>query len=761
MRLRAVFLALGLSLLLPAHAAAQDQPFSDCHSNELMRSDGWLTDPIPERSGAFRVRRTGSVVVVCGETTLQADEMTWETDTRLIHARGNVVFQQTDLRIYAERADIDGTTRLGTFYEAVGGARLGDEPEQKSLFGTLEPNVLFQAARIEKTAPDVYRITNGSFTTCMQATPRWEMSGSNGTITLNKYTLLTNVVLRVKGVPLFYMPVIYYPINKEDRATGFLLPSYGSSSVLGSSISNAFFWAINRSQDATFYHDLYTRGGQGIGSEYRYASAPGSEGRLNVHILNAPALLHGDGSVARAASRSYRIDGNASQELPHGFRLFGESRFFTDVATQQFHQDMNVSSARERIYRGTLTGSIRRARILATTEQRDFFFSAGSGQRSGRSPYASVTFSDSPIGRSLVYAGFWVEGGRVLRQDNLDDPATDRSLWRFDAAPTVRFPLSRLSFLSATASASWRLTHWFESRDPITGEQGPAGLTRQLLETRASVVGPVLSRVFQTPGSGYAERLKHLIEPGVTVQWTSPFEKFNQVVLNEQSIDAVVGGTMTVNYRLTNRLLARMAGGGAVREILSAEIGQSYYTDARAALFDPQYQQGGGAPTIRTGTFSPVRVEVTARPVDRASGNFRLEIDSRVHAVRNMWASGSLHGTYAQVNAGWSKRPVIPELPGFDHPDLASHFVNAGTTLRTRDNRLGGSYQVSYDVKRLTFQNQRVVAHYNSQCCGIAFDWQSRGAQLLGFASNQTWGVSFTLAGIGSFANPLGSFGGR
>ena len=62
-------------------------------------------------------------------------------------------------------------------------------------------------------------------------------------------------MLKVKSVPLFYLPAMYYPIQKDDRATGFLMPVYGNIDVRGQSVSNAFFWAINRSQDMTLVHD--------------------------------------------------------------------------------------------------------------------------------------------------------------------------------------------------------------------------------------------------------------------------------------------------------------------------------------------------------------------------------------------------------------------------------------------------------------------------------------------------------------------------
>ena len=104
----------------------------------------------------------------------------------------------------------------------------------------------------------------------MQPTPRWDLHAGTVVLNIDHYTLLQQAVLKVKGVPMFYLPILYYPTKKEDRATGFLIPTYGTSSLRGQSLHNAFFWAINRSQDATFLHDWFSKTGQGVGSEYRY-----------------------------------------------------------------------------------------------------------------------------------------------------------------------------------------------------------------------------------------------------------------------------------------------------------------------------------------------------------------------------------------------------------------------------------------------------------------------------------------------------------
>jgi LPS-assembly protein len=104
-------------------------------------------------------------------------------------------------------------------------------------------------------------------------------------LNLDHYTLLRDAVLSVKGVPMFYTPILYYPTKREDRATGFLL-RHGSSTVRGHSLYNAFFWAIDRSQDATFLYDWFSRAGQGAGTEYRY-NFGGSDGNFRILLTRA------------------------------------------------------------------------------------------------------------------------------------------------------------------------------------------------------------------------------------------------------------------------------------------------------------------------------------------------------------------------------------------------------------------------------------------------------------------------------------------
>ena len=213
------------------------------------------------------------------DTKLYADDVEIFVDQDRAIATGNVLLTQGNNRIAADRADFNTKTRLGTFYNATGIANI-QPPRRAPTPGAFAPplstadtDVYFFGDVIEKIGAKKYKITNGGFSTCVQPTPRWDLHADTVVLNIDHYTLLRNAILNVKGVPLLYLPVMYYPTKEEDRATGILIPTYGVSSLRGQSIHNAFFWAINRSQDATFMHDWYSKAGQGFGRSIATTSA--------------------------------------------------------------------------------------------------------------------------------------------------------------------------------------------------------------------------------------------------------------------------------------------------------------------------------------------------------------------------------------------------------------------------------------------------------------------------------------------------------
>ena len=274
--------------------------------------------------GHVEVDRPGS------DTKIYADDVMMYTGENKAIATGNVVMAQGDNRISAEHAEFNTETGLGTFFNATGFSTVKPPKTQPSRSGAMAPPpvvgqetvVIFFGEKIEKIGPKKYRITNGGFSTCVQPTPRWDLHAGTVLLNVDHYTMLTNAVLRVKGVPMFYTPFLYYPTKREDRATGFLMPTYGSSSLRGQSIHNGFFWAIDRSQDATFVHDYSSKTGQGVGSEYRYNLGTG-DGNIRAYLDDKHDATYVDdagNSNTQAGSRSYQINGSANQLLPFGLR---------------------------------------------------------------------------------------------------------------------------------------------------------------------------------------------------------------------------------------------------------------------------------------------------------------------------------------------------------------------------------------------------------------------------------------------------------
>jgi hypothetical protein len=328
-------------------------------------------------------------------------------------------------------------------------------------------------------------------------------------------------------------------------------------------------------------------------------------------------------------------------------------------------------------------------------------------------------------------------------------------VWRFDTSPSITTPLGSLPYLSGNASANWRFTRWLQQND--NGRIVPVALNRQILELQARVVGPRLSRVFQTPESGYAERLKHLIEPSFSIRRSTAFRLADRIIPND-GVDNIVGGTTQLDYGLTNRLLARRRLGGeagVIREILTVNLSQSYYSNALAAAVDPQNSTG----TLPS-PFSPLRFNATTRPIEGALAEFQLQVDAQHRTITSMTTRGTLDRERVNLSAGWS-RYFSPELPQSATSRTLSDSLDSNVRLRSRSNRFGGSYGMSYDIKNRTLVSQSIAAFYNSQCCGVNMEWQS-SARPLGFVqSNRQFNIGFTLAGIGTFSNPFGSFGGR
>src|SRR5262249_24541539 len=148
----------------------------------------------------------------------------------------------------------------------------------------------------------------------------------------------------------------------------------------------------------------------------------------------------------------------------------------------------------------------------------------------------------------------------------------------------------------------------------------------------------------------------------------------------------VVGRVTSFQYGVNNRLYAKKE---SAREILNVAITQSYYTDARAAAVDREYQSSTFNTTPKPSHYSPVAFQVHFGPTPRTDATFRTEYDTQFHALRTLALNGGITEGWVSTTAGWSQTRYIP---GFNTEAAASHFINDATSIRRPGGAFGGTY---------------------------------------------------------------------
>jgi LPS-assembly protein len=343
--------------------------------------------------------------------------------------------------------------------------------------------------------------------------PRWNFTATKARVRRDHHVRLHNTFLKVKSLPVFYLPIIYYPIDEDERSTGFLMPQIGNSTLMGFLVNQGFFWAINRSMDATIAYERYSLIGDGVSTQYRYVASDASRGQINTFFINDKAN----------GSREYTINGSANQELPGGFQSVARVDFFSSFDFQQsFQENYNRAIQRSKRPSGTISRSFKGYNFRMLFDRNDTSF----GDRVAvREVLPRITFGARPtrIGPTPVLFGFDTEAVALSRTNRNDEI----SYQRFDVLPTISYPFTGLSFLTARTSFTGRYTYYTSSLDSAGAFVEDQNVDRRYYETGLDVRGPTFAWIFNTPENFYAGRYKHVIEPQVVWSYRSRVDDFD------------------------------------------------------------------------------------------------------------------------------------------------------------------------------------------------------------------------------------------
>lgn len=229
----------------------------------------WRADTLDFDRDENQVRAKGKVEIHYEGMTLHADEVVYRRDEDLITAAGNIkMIDRAGNVSYAKNLELTGDLKVG-FVESVrilfeGGERLAAERgERKSGRFNILNRVIYTACKVCDEHPD--------------EEPLWLIKASKVTHDEVKKTLTyRNAVLELFDVPIFYTPWLQHPDASVKRASGFMTPDFGSSSLLGLTMAIPYFWNIKPNMDATFTPIVTTDERAIMSAEFRHRTRPGT-----------------------------------------------------------------------------------------------------------------------------------------------------------------------------------------------------------------------------------------------------------------------------------------------------------------------------------------------------------------------------------------------------------------------------------------------------------------------------------------------------
>jgi LPS-assembly protein len=199
-------------------------------------------------------------------------------------------------------------------------------------------------------ASDITRLHDVMYTTCAPGSPAWKLHASK--IRLDHAAdrgEASNVLLRVRDVPVFYFPWLSFPLS-EARQSGFLTPTLGSSAKSGIDIALPYYWNIAPNRDATVTPRLIINRGFMLGGQYRYLYDQ-SSGRIDFEAMPNDALRsdRSRGLITLAHEGTFAA-GHGAMRLD--FRRVSDPRYFEDfgrnidlTSTRFLPQTLNVDYA--------------------------------------------------------------------------------------------------------------------------------------------------------------------------------------------------------------------------------------------------------------------------------------------------------------------------------------------------------------------------------------------------------------------------------
>jgi LPS-assembly protein len=517
-------------------------------------------------------------------------------------------------------------------------------------------------------------------------------------------------------------------------------------------LGGGYYWAINRSYDATYRAQWFQT--RGMAHHVDFRGKPNANSDFNVILYGVNDKGRPDDPRIKEGGYLLSVEGRS--DLKGGWIARSDINYlssfiFRQAFTESFYEAISfqVNSA------GYVQKSWSTFGLNAVYASSEAFVGL-KADPTGRKPYVedtitvrklpSVEFNSRDREINSRILPVWVSfdsGLSFLRRDQ-DAFQTRRFVERLDLSPRITTAL-RFKDFHLTPSVAVRETHYgssFDANGQVTGE----GRLRSVQEFSAELRMPSLARIYDVDNTWFGPKLKHVIEPRARSRYVTGAGDFSRLIRFDET--ELVSNTNELEVAVTNRFYTKRKD-GTVEELISWDLAQQRY-------FDPSF---GGAivpgernvvlsSALLTGFsfldqprhYSPLISTLRVYPVSIIGLEWRSDYDPREKRIVNSTFQASGHkGKYSvfaghnQLRVPWAKANQFLGMAGYG-----------------QENRRGwsGAFMAAYDYRVGVMQFATTQVTYNTDCCGFSLQYRRFN---IGTRDEHQFRAALAIANIGSF----------
>ncbi|MDD2877038.1 MAG: LPS assembly protein LptD [Acidiphilium sp.] len=690
--------------------------------------------------------------------TFLADQVSYDRQTGIVTATGNVEAWQNGHILYADKVVIDRNHNTAT---AIGHVVMM-EPSGEIAFAKRADlsqgmknavmrdvaSILAENGRIIANGARRYggvinELSKPVYSTCdlckhdPTAAPLWQIKARSAIEDLrHKVIEYHDAELQIYGFPVFWLPYMSQPDPSVKRQSGVLIPSFGSSTHIGEFLAIPYFWDISKSQDATIVPIIATKAGPVLDVKYRQAL---NNGKLTVNISAGHDRYANNSGLSDAIFSTGTFDLNntwragfsynhtSSTQYLNDFRYLPNASFLASNAYIEGFGEGSYAKIDAQTYQGlvaTITQS--EVPIVAPYARYDYFGSPDAW--GGRFSMAASAYN--------VLREVGTESRRVAVVSNYDLP--------FDGPDGILFD-SRVRLIAAGYSAS-KL-----NEQPNFSDVGSAQTARAIPIGAVSMRWP-LERNAGTWG-------EQIIEPRVQLEVAPSYGlSQTQIIPNEDSLDFQFTDANLFSLQRFGGI-DRFAGGSRVDYALQGSwylpggayatglIGQSY-SFHKSLLYPP----GSGL----NDNVSDIVGRATVAPLSWLSFTYRTRLSHQDLGARMIDAYASVGNNALRVNGGYFYSTTNPYyLFTQAGPPPAAYYIprreftlGASTSLIPHWTFAGSTQR---NIETGQFDNAAMSATWQNECTAVNISFYRSFTSFNYDHGTTTLLINITLKTLGNF----------